>query len=99
MRSGDWTAFRQPAAANPATLLSSDSMKRKKWSELEEQKLLSKCSDLLKQDSGEKAPAIADHVNSVHHLQDPVTFPFKWSWRDFSIKVHEAPVPGCETED
>ncbi|KAK6151048.1 hypothetical protein DH2020_015980 [Rehmannia glutinosa] len=69
-------------------------MKRKKWSELEEQTLLSKYSDLL--NSGtlpklktreKKFRPIADHVNSLHHLQDPITFPFKWSWRDVSIKV------------
>ncbi|GMI90477.1 hypothetical protein HRI_002717000 [Hibiscus trionum] len=69
-------------------------MKRKKWSEVEEQTLLSKYSDLL--NSGtlsklktreKKFKPVADHVNSVHHLQDPVTFPFKWSWRDVSIKV------------
>ncbi|KAL7255865.1 hypothetical protein ACSBR1_009909 [Camellia fascicularis] len=69
-------------------------MKRKKWSELEEQTLLSKYSDLL--NSGtlaklktreKKFKPIADHVNSVHHLQDPLNFPFKWSWRDVSIKV------------
>ncbi|OIT05366.1 hypothetical protein A4A49_17535 [Nicotiana attenuata] len=69
-------------------------MKRKKWSEMEEQTLLSKYSDLL--NSGtlaklktreKKFKPIADHVNSVHHLQDPLHFPFKWSWRDVSIKV------------
>ncbi|XWS08346.1 hypothetical protein CRYUN_Cryun41cG0071800 [Craigia yunnanensis] len=69
-------------------------MKRKKWSELEEQTLLSKYSDLL--NSGtlsklntreKKFKPIADHVNSVNHLQDPITFPFKWSWRDVSIKA------------
>ncbi|KAF7831077.1 stress response protein NST1-like [Senna tora] len=69
-------------------------MKRKKWSELEEQTLLSKYSDLL--NSGalaklktreKKFKPVADHVNSLHHLHDPITFPFKWSWRDVSIKV------------
>ncbi|KAI9100269.1 hypothetical protein K1719_024487 [Acacia pycnantha] len=69
-------------------------MKRKKWSELEEQTLLSKYSELL--NSGalaklrtreKKFKPVADHVNSVHHLHDPVSFPFKWSWRDVSIKV------------
>nr|XP_009792436.1 PREDICTED: stress response protein NST1-like [Nicotiana sylvestris] len=69
-------------------------MKRKKWSEMEEQTLLTKYSDLL--NSGtlaklktreKKFKPIADHVNSVHHLQDPLHFPFKWSWRDVSIKV------------
>ncbi|KAI3451817.1 hypothetical protein Pfo_008482 [Paulownia fortunei] len=69
-------------------------MKRKKWSELEEQTLLSKYSDLL--NSGtlaklktreKKFKPVSDHVNSLHHLQDPITFPFKWTWRDVSIKV------------
>lgn len=72
----------------------SRAMKRKKWSELEEQTLLTKYSDLL--NSGtlaklktreKKFKPIADHVNSIHHLQDPINFPFKWSWRDVSIKV------------
>ncbi|CAH9086897.1 unnamed protein product [Cuscuta epithymum] len=69
-------------------------MKRKKWSEVEEQSLLTKYSDLL--NSGalfklktreKKFKPIADHVNSAHHLRDPLLFPFKWSWRDVSIKV------------
>ncbi|KAL1536980.1 hypothetical protein AAHA92_29547 [Salvia divinorum] len=69
-------------------------MKRKKWSEVEEQTLLSKYSELL--NSGtlaklktreKKFKPIADQVNSLHHHQDPITFPFKWSWRDVSIKV------------
>lgn len=69
-------------------------MKRKKWSELEELTLLNRYYDLL--NSGalaklktreKKFKPIADHVNSVHHLQDPVNFPFKWTWRDVSIKV------------
>lgn len=69
-------------------------MKRKKWSELEEQTLLTKYLELL--NSGtlaklktreKKFKPISDQVNSVHHLQDPINFPFKWSWRDVSIKV------------
>lgn len=69
-------------------------MKRKKWSELEEQTLLTKYSDLL--NSGtlaklktreKKFKPIADHVNSIHHLRDTSNFPFKWTWRDVSIKV------------
>ncbi|KAJ7960118.1 stress response protein NST1-like [Quillaja saponaria] len=75
---------------SPAVLL----MKRKKWSELEEQTLLSKYSELLSSGTlaklrtrEKKFKPVADHVNSVHHLQDPITFPFKWSWRDVSIKV------------
>ncbi|KAL4582446.1 hypothetical protein LXL04_006995 [Taraxacum kok-saghyz] len=69
-------------------------MKRKKWSELEEQTLLTKYSDLhtsgalAKLKTREKKfKPIAEHVNSVHHLRDPINFPFKWSWRDVSIKV------------
>ena len=69
-------------------------MKRKKWSELEEQTLLTKYSDLL--NSGtlaklktreKKFKPIADHVNSIRHLRDPNNFRFKWTWRDVSIKV------------
>ncbi|PSS35021.1 UDP-3-O-acyl-N-acetylglucosamine deacetylase [Actinidia chinensis var. chinensis] len=69
-------------------------MKRKKWSELEEQTLLSKYADLL--NSGtlaklktreKKFKPIADHVNAAHHLRDPTAFPFTWSWRDVSVKV------------
>ncbi|KAK7856248.1 hypothetical protein CFP56_024479 [Quercus suber] len=69
-------------------------MKRKKWSELEEQTLLTKYSEL--RNSGalaklktreKKFKPVADHVNTIHHLQDPATYPFKWSWRDVSIKV------------
>ncbi|XP_043711317.1 stress response protein NST1-like [Telopea speciosissima] len=69
-------------------------MKRKKWTEEEEETLINKYSELL--NSGtlgklktreKKFEPIADHVNSVHHLQDPVNYPFRWSWRDVSIKV------------
>lgn len=69
-------------------------MKRKKWSEVEEQSLLSKYAELHKSGAlgklktrEKKFKPIADHVNSLHHISDPITFPFKWSWRDVSIKV------------
>lgn len=69
-------------------------MKRKKWSEQEEETLLSKYSELLNcgtlaklKTREKKFKPIADHVNSVHHLHDPLSFPFRWSWRDVSIKV------------
>ncbi|GMH04347.1 hypothetical protein Nepgr_006186 [Nepenthes gracilis] len=69
-------------------------MKRKKWSELEEHALLTKYSELLTSGTlsklktrEKKFKPIADHVNSVHHLQDPINYPFKWSWRDVSIKI------------
>ncbi|MCL7028052.1 hypothetical protein MKW94_019307 [Papaver nudicaule] len=69
-------------------------MKRKKWTEAEEETLINKYSDLL--NSGtlpklktreKKFQPIADQVNSLHNLQDPISFPFRWSWRDVSIKV------------
>ena len=57
---------------------------RKKWSELEEQTLLTKYSDLhtsgalAKLKTREKKfKPIAEHVNSVHHLRDLINFPFK----------------------
>ncbi|GKB13080.1 hypothetical protein Tco_0847003 [Tanacetum coccineum] len=69
-------------------------MKRKKWSEIEEQTLISKYSHLQKTGTLKKLKTrekkykpIAEHVNSLHHLIDPIKFPFKWSWRDVSIKV------------
>ncbi|KAK7321511.1 hypothetical protein VNO77_32235 [Canavalia gladiata] len=69
-------------------------MKRKKWSELEEQTLLSKYSELLRSGTlaklktrEKKFKPVAEHVNAIHHLRDPSSFPFKWSWRDVSIKV------------
>ncbi|KAL9677439.1 hypothetical protein QQ045_005669 [Rhodiola kirilowii] len=69
-------------------------MKRKKWSEAEERSLLNKYADLV--NSGtltklktreKKFKPIAEYVNQLHHHQDPNAFPFKWSWRDVSIKV------------
>lgn len=69
-------------------------MKRKKWSEQEEQTLLSKYSELLRSGTlaklktrEKKFKPVADHVNALHHHSDPATFPFTWSWRDVSIKV------------
>ncbi|KAI3849074.1 hypothetical protein MKX03_011517 [Papaver bracteatum] len=69
-------------------------MKRKKWTEAEEETLINKYSDLL--NSGtlpklktreKKFQPIADQVNTLHNLKDPISFPFRWSWRDVSIKV------------
>ncbi|MED6132391.1 hypothetical protein PIB30_018593 [Stylosanthes scabra] len=69
-------------------------MKRKKWSEQEEQTLLSKYSELLRSGTlaklktrEKKFKPVAEHVNSLHHHRDPSAFPFTWSWRDVSIKV------------
>ncbi|KAL3735628.1 hypothetical protein ACJRO7_024710 [Eucalyptus globulus] len=69
-------------------------MKRKKWSELEERTLLAKYSELASAGAlaklktrEKKFKPIAEHVNAAHHLRDPARFPFRWSWRDVSIKV------------
>ncbi|MQM04917.1 hypothetical protein Taro_037723 [Colocasia esculenta] len=69
-------------------------MKRKKWTEEEEAALIREYSELA--GSGElarlktrerKFQPIADRVNSLHHLCDPAAFPFRWAWRDVSIKI------------
>ncbi|KAF9626776.1 hypothetical protein IFM89_039492 [Coptis chinensis] len=69
-------------------------MKRKKWTEAEEETLIKKYSEL--QTTGilsklktreKKYQPIAVQVNTQHHLQDPITYPFSWSWRDVSIKI------------
>ncbi|PKA59303.1 hypothetical protein AXF42_Ash001397 [Apostasia shenzhenica] len=69
-------------------------MKRKKWTEAEEETLIGAYSEMLS--SGglsqlrtreKKFQPIADRVNSLHHLRDATAFPFRWSWRDVSIKI------------
>ncbi|KAG9447137.1 hypothetical protein H6P81_013265 [Aristolochia fimbriata] len=69
-------------------------MKRKKWTEEEEETLINKYSELLNSGSlaklktrQKKFEPIADHLNAVHHLRDPATFPFRWTWRDVSVKI------------
>ncbi|XP_058094023.1 uncharacterized protein LOC131240033 [Magnolia sinica] len=69
-------------------------MKRKKWTEEEESTLISKYSELLRSGTlsklktrEKKFEPIAQHVNALHHMVDPTSFPFRWSWRDVSIKV------------
>ncbi|KAI4320305.1 hypothetical protein MLD38_033801 [Melastoma candidum] len=69
-------------------------MKRKKWTEQEELTLLTKYADLSSTGALSKLKTrekkfrpIADHVSDVHHLVDPVRFPFRWTWRDVSVKV------------
>nr|XP_043633903.1 stress response protein NST1-like [Erigeron canadensis] len=34
-----------------------------------------------------KYKPIALHVNMIHHLSDPVVYPWEWSWKDVSNKV------------
>ncbi|KAH0462335.1 hypothetical protein IEQ34_009910 [Dendrobium chrysotoxum] len=70
-------------------------MKRKKWTEAEEETLISAYSELVSSCGGisqlrtreKKFQPIADRVNSLHHLRDATAFPFRWSWRDVSIKI------------
>lgn len=69
-------------------------MKRKKWSELEEKTLLTKYSELVRTGAlsklktrEKKFKPIAEHVNAAHHLLSPVSFPFRWTWRDVSVKI------------
>ncbi|RAL54436.1 unnamed protein product [Cuscuta campestris] len=68
--------------------------RRKKWSEAEERTLIDKYGDMLcdgtlaKMKTREKKYIpIALHVNSVHHLRDPVAYPWQWTWKDVSTKV------------
>ncbi|XP_019703575.2 uncharacterized protein [Elaeis guineensis] len=69
-------------------------MKRKKWKEEEEATLIREYSGLLSggalaklRTREKKFQPIADRVNALHHHRDPVAFPFRWSWRDVSIKI------------
>lgn len=69
-------------------------MKRKKWKEEEEETLIREYSELLSAGSlaklrtrEKKFQPIADRVNALHHHRDPFAFPFRWSWRDVSIKI------------
>eukprot|EP01018_Ginkgo_biloba_P018002 Gb_15357 [translate_table: standard] len=82
------------AAKRHKKLMSAAHMKRKKWTEEEEETLINKYGELLR--SGvlsklktreRKFEPIADHVNVMHHAQDPVAFPWEWTWRDASTKV------------
>ncbi|WOL03655.1 solute carrier family 35 member F1-like isoform X1 [Canna indica] len=78
-------------------------MKRKKWREEEEATLIREYAALLSPPAPapggalllarlrtreKKFQPIADRVNSAHHFRDPVAFPFRWSWRDISVKIH-----------
>ena len=69
-------------------------MRRKKWTEEEEAALIQEYSDLKASGSlfrlktrERKFQPIADRVNALHNLRDPINFPFRWSWRDVSIKI------------
>lgn len=69
-------------------------MRRKKWTEEEEETLISKYGELLqsgflsKMKSRErKFEPIATHVNVHFHIQNPVAYPWQWTWKDASTKV------------
>jgi hypothetical protein len=69
-------------------------MRRKKWSEEEEQTLISKYGEMAQAGTlaklktrEKKFEPIAAHVNAIHHSQDNVSFPWEWSWRDLSVKI------------
>ncbi|KAJ8547073.1 hypothetical protein K7X08_010659 [Anisodus acutangulus] len=68
--------------------------RRKKWTEAEERTLIDKYGEMLcdgtlaKMKTREKKyRPIALHVNSVHHVRDPITYPWQWTWKDVSTKV------------
>ncbi|KAJ8530761.1 hypothetical protein K7X08_023642 [Anisodus acutangulus] len=69
-------------------------LRRKKWTEAEERTLIDKYGEMLcdgtlaKMKTREKKyRPIALHVNSVHHVHDPITYPWQWTWKDVSTKV------------
>lgn len=68
--------------------------RRKKWTEAEERTLIDKYGEMVcdgtlaKMKSREKKyKPIALFVNSMHHVRDPITFPWQWTWKDVSVKV------------
>ncbi|XAR62541.1 hypothetical protein NMG60_11017330 [Bertholletia excelsa] len=68
--------------------------RRKKWTEAEERTLIDKYGEmfsdgtLTKMKTREKKyRPIALHVNSVHNVRDPITYPWQWTWKDVSTKV------------
>ncbi|CAL5214089.1 unnamed protein product [Lathyrus oleraceus] len=68
--------------------------RRKKWTEAEEKTLIDKYGEMVSNGSlakmrtrEKKFKPIACYVNSVHHLCDPVVYPWQWSWKDVSTKV------------
>ncbi|KAK7318957.1 hypothetical protein RJT34_03666 [Clitoria ternatea] len=68
--------------------------RRKKWTEAEEKTLIDKYGEMVTDGSlakmrtrEKKFKPIACHVNSVHHLRDPMAYPWQWTWKDVSTKV------------
>uniref|UniRef100_A0A5B6ZFX6 Putative stress response protein NST1-like n=1 Tax=Davidia involucrata TaxID=16924 RepID=A0A5B6ZFX6_DAVIN len=68
--------------------------RRKKWTEAEERTLIDKYGEMVcdgtlaKMKTREKKyRPIALHVNSMHHVCDPIVYPWQWTWKDVSTKV------------
>lgn len=68
--------------------------KRKKWTEAEERTLIDKYGEMVSDGTlgkmktrEKKFRPIASYVNSAHHVQDPVAYPWQWTWKDVSTKV------------
>ncbi|KAF5738529.1 histone-lysine N-methyltransferase H3 lysine-79 specific-like isoform X1 [Tripterygium wilfordii] len=68
--------------------------RRKKWTEAEEKTLIDKYGEMVSDGTlakmktrEKKFKPIAHHVNSVHHLRDPIGYPWLWTWKDVSTKV------------
>lgn len=68
--------------------------RRKKWSEAEERTLIDKYGEMVSNGTlakmktrEKKFRPIALFVNSMHHISDPVAFPWQWTWKDVSTKV------------
>ncbi|KAK7247086.1 hypothetical protein RIF29_41963 [Crotalaria pallida] len=68
--------------------------RRKKWTEAEEKTLIDKYGEMVSDGSlakmrtrEKKFRPVACHVNSLHHLRDPVAYPWHWTWKDVSTKV------------
>ncbi|KAL0392569.1 UNVERIFIED_CONTAM: hypothetical protein Sradi_2479700 [Sesamum radiatum] len=63
--------------------------RRKKWTEAEErggrETLWGLWSKMKTREK--KYKPIALHVNSMHHVRDPVLYPWQWTWKDVSTKV------------
>ncbi|KAH7436142.1 hypothetical protein KP509_05G004400 [Ceratopteris richardii] len=69
-------------------------LRRKKWTEEEEEALISKYGELLRsgflsktKSRERKFEPIANHVNALFHAHNPVAYPWLWTWKDASTKV------------
>ncbi|CAM8898980.1 unnamed protein product [Rhodiola kirilowii] len=68
--------------------------RRKKWTEAEERTLIDKYKEMVSNGTlgkmktrEKKFKPIACYVNNMHHVGDPVAFPWQWTWKDVSTKV------------